>query len=134
MDHSNTSASAKQISLEAFHDISVEVLRIPDTERKLYRHFVEEKKYMIEHLWSSFLAEEAARTKEDWAPVMWKRIGESPLSFRVKNILRCHDIILVGHLVQLSRRDLLKFRSLGPCTLHEITKYLATLGLKLASD
>lgn len=134
MDHSITSASAKQISLEAFHDISVEVLRIPDTERKLYLHFVEEKKYMIEHLWSSFLAEEAERTKEDWAPVMWKRIGESPLSFRVKNILRCHDIILVGHLVQLTRKDLLNFRSLGPCTLHEIMKYLATIGLELASD
>jgi len=134
MDYVNTSESTKQISLEAFHEVSVEVLEIPENERKLYRHFVEEKQYMIKHLWSSFLAEEASRTKDDWAPAMWIRIDETPLSFRVKNIMRCYDIILVGHLVQLSRRDLLKFRSLGPCTLHEITKYLATLGLKLASD
>lgn len=134
MDYVNTSESTKQISLEAFHEVSVEVLGIPEMARKLYRHFVEENKYMIEHLWSSFRAEEASRTKDDWAPVMWLRIDESPLSFRAKNILRCKDIILVGHLVQLSRRDLLTFRSLGPCTLHEITKYLATLGLKLASD
>ena len=134
MDHSITSASAKQISLETFHDISVEVLRIPDTERKLYRHFVEEKKYMIEHLWSSFLAEEATRTKNDWEPVMWTKIRETPLSRRAKNILRCYDIILVGHLVQLTRKDLLEFRSLGRCTLNEITKFLDSIGLELASD
>lgn len=89
---------------------------------------------MIKHLWSSFLAEEASRIKDDWAPVMWIRIDETPLSFRAKNILRCKDIILVGHLVQLTRKDLLKYRSLGPCTLHEITKYLATMGLELALD
>lgn len=120
--------------MEAFHEVSVEVLGIPETERKLYKHFVEEKQYMIKHLWSSFLADEATRTKDDWPPVMWIRIDETPLSFRVKNIMRCYDITLVGHLVQLTREDLLKFRSLGPCTLHEIMKYLATIGLELASD
>ena len=134
MEHATTTASKEHFSLEAFYGVSVESLGIPETERKLYRHFVEEKQYMIEHLWSAFLAEEATRTRDDWAPVMWIRIQETPLSSRAKNIMRCSDIILVGHLVQHTRKDLLKLRNLGPCTLHEITKYLDTIGLELAPD
>ena len=41
---------------------------------------------------------------------------------------------LRAHRVGLTRKKLLEFRSLGPCTLHEITKFLATMGLELASD
>lgn len=133
MNHTTTSASTKQISFDAFYETSVESLGIPETERKLYRYFVEEKKYMIEHLWSLFRAEEASRTKDDWAPVMWTRIHDTPLSTRAQNVLSYYDIILVGHLIQLTRKDLLAFRNLGLCTLNEITKYLATIGLELAS-
>lgn len=134
MKHGTTVASSENISFDAFYEVSAESLGIPEKERKLYRFFVEEKMYMIEHLWSQFRAEESARTKDEWAPVMWTRIRETPLSSRVKNIMRCYDIIMVGHLVQLSRKDLLEFRNLGPCTLHEILKYLATIGLDLAPD
>ena len=41
---------------------------------------------------------------------------------------------MVGHLVQLSPKDLLGFRNVGRCTLHEIMKYLESIGLELASD
>ena len=45
-----------------------------------------------------------------------------------------YEIKYVGDLVQHSSKDLLKFRNLGRCSLNEITKYLATIGLELASD
>ena len=134
MEHGITEVSTEQVSLKDFYETSVESLGIPEKERKLYRVFVEEKKPVIEHLWSTFRAEQASRTKDDWTPVMWTRIGETPLSNRAKNALGYYDIILVGHLVGLTRKKLLEFRSLGPCTLHEITKFLATMGLELASD
>ena len=134
MNQEITEVSTEHFSLEAFYETSVESLGIPEMVRKLYRLFVEERKYLIEHYWSEFLAEYAARARDDWAPVMWIRIQETPLSSRAKNIMRCCDIILVGHLVQHTRKDLLKLRNLGPCTLHEITKYLDTIGLELAPD
>ncbi len=134
MNQGITEITTEKISLEAFYETSVESLGIPEKERKLYKLFVEEKRYLIEHYWSNFLAEYATRARDDWAPVMWVRIEETPLSTRVKNIMRCYDIELIGHLVQLTRKKLLEFRNLGLCTLNEITKYLATIGLELASD
>ena len=134
MKHITTVSSGENISLDTFYKTSVESLGIPEKERKLYRLFVEERRYLIEHLWSSFLAEETTRTKNDWEPVMWIKIRETSLSSRAKNILWRYDVILVGHLVQLTRKELLEFRSLGLCTLNEITKYLDSIGLELASD
>lgn len=134
MKHITTVSSGENISLDTFYKTSVESLGIPEKERKLYRLFVEERRYLIEHLWASFLAEETTRTKNDWEPVMWIKIRETSLSSRAKNILWRYDVILVGHLVQLTRKELLEFRSLGLCTLNEITKYLDSIGLELASD
>ena len=134
MKYETTVLSSEKFSLDTFYETSIELLGIPEKEWKLYRLFVEQRKYMIENLWSSFLAEEVTRTKNDWEPVMWTKIRETPLSRRAKNILWCYDIILVGHLVQLTRKDLLEFRSLGRCTLNEITKFLDSIGLELASD
>ena len=125
MNQGITEVSTEHFSLEAFYETSVESLGIPEKERKLYRLFVEEKRYLIEHYWSSFLAENASRSRDNWLPVMWTSIWETPLSNRVK---------YVGDLVQHTSKDLLKFRNLGRCSLNEITKYLATIGLELASD
>ena len=134
MNQGITEISTEQFSLEAFYETSVESLGIPEKVRKLYRLFVEERQYLIEHYWSEFLAEYATRARDDWAPVMWTRIWETPLSTRVKYVMRCYEIKYVGDLVKHTRKDLLKFRNLGRCSLNEITKYLATIGLELASD
>ena len=120
--------------MEAFNEASVEVLGIPEKERKLYRLFVEEKRYLIEHYWSNFLTENASRSRNNWLPVMWTSIWETPLSTRVKFIMKYNSIEMVGDLVQHTRKELLKFRNLGQCSLNEITKYLATIGLELASE
>ncbi len=134
MNQGITEVSTEHFSLEAFYETSVESLGIPEKERKLYRLFVEERQYLIEHYWSEFLAEYATRARDDWAPVMWTSIWETPLSTRVKYVMRCYEIKYVGDLVQHTSKDLLKFRNLGRCSLNEITKYLATIGLELASD
>ena len=48
--------------------------------------------------------------------------------------MKYNSIEMVGDLVQHTRKELLKFRNLGQCSLNEITKYLATIGLELASE
>ena len=70
MEHGITEVSTEQVSLEDFYETSVESLGIPEKERKLYRVFVEEKKPVIEHLWSTFRAEQASRTKDDWQEIV----------------------------------------------------------------
>ena len=134
MNSGKSSTRTEPFSLEDFHGVSVESLGIAEKDRKLYRIFVEENKDAIEALWLRFLDEEASRPKDDWTPVMWRRIKETPLSNHAKNALRCYEVTMVGHLVQLSPKDLLGFRNVGRCTMHEIMKYLESIGLELASD
>ena len=134
MKSGKPSTATEHFSSDDFYEVSVESLEIPKEERKLYRRFVEEKMDAIEALWSRFLAEEASRPKDDWTPVMFTRIQDTSLPNLAKNVLRVYDITLVGHLVQLSPKDLLGFRNLGRCTLHKIMKYLESIGLALAPD
>lgn len=127
-------ASTERVSMDDFYEISLESLVLPKMDRKLFRRFVEENKNAIEALWLRFLADEASRPKDDWTPVMYTKIQDTPLPNLAKNVLRTHDITMVGHLVQHTPKDLLGFWSLGRCTLHDIMKYLDSIGLELASD
>ncbi|MBO4917294.1 MAG: hypothetical protein J5374_05395 [Bacteroidales bacterium] len=134
MKQEATLTSKDRLSMDDFYEISLESLVLPKMDRELFRRFVEENKKPIEALWLRFLAEEASRPKDDWTPVMFTKIEDTPLPNLAKNVLKTHDITMVGHLVQHTPKDLLGFWSLGRCTLHEIMKYLETIGLELASD
>ena len=126
--------STESVSIEDFYELSMESLGLPRLERKLFRRFIEENKNVIANLWSDFLNEETLRPKDDWAPIMFTKIQDTPLPNLAKNVLRTHDITMIGHLVQYTPNALLGFWSLGRCTLHEIIKYLDSIGLELASD
>ena len=134
MERETPIAATERVSMDDFYEISLESLILPKMDRKLFRRFVEENKNAIEALWLRFLAEEASRPKDDWTPVMFTKIEDTPLPNLAKNVLRAYDVTMVGHLVQYTPQDLLGFRNLGRCTLHKIMKYLETIGLELASD
>ena len=134
MERETPIAATERVSMDDFYEISLESLILPKMDRKLFRRFIEENKNAIEALWLRFLAEESSRPKDDWTPVMFTKIEDTPLPNLAKNVLRAYDVTMVGHLVQYTPQDLLGFRNLGRCTLHKIMKYLETIGLELASD
>ena len=62
------------------------------------------------------------------------RIESLNLSTRTKNCLRYSNIENVYELIQLSERELLRFKDLGRFCLQEINSELDKLGLKLDTD
>ena len=60
-----------------------------------------------------------------------KPISALNLSVRANNCLEAARVATVGELVQLSEADLLRFRSFGRTSLHEVQRKLSELGLGL---
>ena len=71
-----------------------------------------------------------------WGPVptLWLPIDEIPLSSRAYRALDMRRVQYVWELVQLSRRELLLMRHVGPKTVDDIEDELAVLGFRLGME
>ena len=68
------------------------------------------------------------------SPRLQDRIDSLGMSTRATNALEAAKLVTLEHLIQYTREDLLKIRSLGPTTLREIIHVLSKHDLFLKGD
>lgn len=86
---------------------------------------------------AAFDAPNAARSAQQFDPLLLRPVDELELTVRSANCLKAENIYYIGDLIQRSENELLKTPNLGRKSLNEIKEVLAsrglTLGMKLES-
>lgn len=120
----------KHIAQDAFLRPALDTLEIDTEDEALFRKFVVDKAGKIDELWADFLQHESMDRLMARTPTMRTMIRHTPLSNRIKNVMK-YDACLetVGELMQYSPDELRKFRGLGEKSVNEIVEYLKSTGL-----
>ena len=73
----------------------------------------------------------AARTNQQFDPILLRPVDELELTVRSANCLKAENIYYIGDLIQRTENELLKTPNLGRKSLNEIKEVLASRGLTL---
>ena len=66
--------------------------------------------------------------------LLFIKLSEQEFSVRAKNYFSNYEIILVGDLIRLSKKEILRSKNTGVQTIEEIEAFLKAIGLNLAMD
>ena len=114
----------KIVSKDSFLAPFLEKQTIDETDPKLKERFIEIYRPRLEKLWQEFLTDCAVEKTAEKYPLLLKKIEDTPLSVRAKNLLRICDIYTVADLSAYSVPEVEKFRGMGEKTLTEIVDYM----------
>lgn len=121
---SKTRIMKKIVPQDAFIAPFLEKQTVDETDPKLKELFIERNRPELERMWRDFLNDYAMEKIAEEHPLLLKKIEDTPLSVRAKNVLREIDIKTVADISVYSLSELIVFRDMGKKTLQEIEDYM----------